>query len=188
MVTRCMLLFLLTSAGFLRVWPQSVSPLLSYDSYSSLGLSPATSVGAAASVRLGSSVQVACAVLFANPTVTYDRIDGTSRLPVHVSTLLASVAAGILGDPSGFELSLTGGGGAVFARTDPRTISAGALGSITLPGRSTVAGFLQAGSMAGLSVATRLTLQLTAGVRFMTSPGPWTAEYSFGGGLCVRLF
>ena len=128
------------------------------------------------------------ALMFGSRTVQYDIVGGTNTLDARTVSYTMMLSARLLGGYEGAELAAVLGGGALFTSVDARTISAGALGTITIPPRSETRALVLAGVSAALPLSPRLAFMLEPTIRLMAPMSSSTLDYSIAGGLRVDLF
>lgn len=163
------------------------SPIVSFDSFHSLGFDSGFDYGIGAGVRLNPTFTVSIAALFGERTPTFDLIGATGSLDTKLSSFEGSLEVLVLGQSGRAELSVTGGGGLLSSSVGPHTISLGALGSLTLPGSSTSQGFLRAGLAAALPLGRAVELVIIPSLRRLTPVSSSTNDVAIAGGLRVGI-
>jgi len=162
------------------------SPFLSYDRYQGSGFDAGFDYGAAAALRLAAGLSVRAEASFGPRTITYDVVGGTQSLSGRVSEISLGAEYRLWGSATSAALSLSLGGGRIGATVDATTVSLGALGTLTIPARSSAHGFLEGGLTAAVPLTGRVGVFLRPAYR-SGAAGP-AADYSLEGGLRVGLF
>lgn len=167
---------------------QSISPLVSYTTFRSLGFTSTPGYGASLSFPITGPFHFDLAATFARPMIMYDVVGGSTTAAVHVAVLQAAVAVRVAGDEHTVGLSLAGGGGTVLSSLPPMTISRGALGSYRIPERSSGNAFLLGGLRLDVGIAPHVGIVAAPAVRFVSTGGKYQGDFSVAGGISVHLF
>jgi hypothetical protein len=163
-----------------------LSPLLSYDNFRTPGFDYGFDFGAGASARISPAVMVSASVAFGRRSLAYDVVGGSGSLSAGIFALGGSLEILFLGRAGGTNVAATFGGGKITVTIDARTVSLGALGSITIPSREESRGFLQAGLAGEVPISPNVGFVILPSVRLFT-PLSQTADLSLAGGLRVGI-
>jgi hypothetical protein len=163
-----------------------ISPLLSYDSFRTSGFDYGIDFGAGAGVRIGPSLAISASVAFGERTLTFDVIGGSQSIGARLFAIGGSLEVFLLGRPGGAGLAATFGAGRISSTIDAQKVSLGALGSVTIPERSSSRGFLQTGIAGELPLSADVVVVILPSVRLFT-PLSSSADFSFTGGLRVGI-
>ncbi len=163
-----------------------LSPLLSYDNFRAPGFDYGVDFGAGAGVRISPSLVVSASAAFGRRSLSYDVVGGSQSLTAGIFTFGGSLEVLILGRPGGTHIAMTLGGGRISSTFDARTVSLGALGSITIPAHEESRGFLQAGLAGEIPISPNIGLVILPSARFFT-PLAQSADLSLAGGLRVGI-
>jgi hypothetical protein len=132
-------------------------------------------------------ITVGVAAGFAEPSSEYDLIGSTGSRQIHLSSYRFEASVRLVPVSKAIDLLATGAFGTLTLRSDPRYISAGGFGTITVPGQSE---HFTTYSL-GLRISARLTSHLSANLSpelFFVSPVKISsAGYSIGGGLSIGI-
>jgi hypothetical protein len=165
-----------------------LSPLVSYDSFRSLGFPNGIEYGAAAGIRLTSTLALAATVALGDRSQPFDLIGGSDQFHVRVIAYGATLEHTFAGEPGSVEAAVLLGGGGVFSAVEKRTVSAGALGVVTIPGRSQTRSFLHAGVRGSIPLTRNVAMTLSPALRVFTPFSSSAADFSIAGGIRVGLF
>ncbi|HMK38323.1 MAG TPA: hypothetical protein VK569_03215 [Bacteroidota bacterium] len=163
-----------------------VSPLISYDTFQTPGFANGIDLGAGAGLRISRSLALSATVTFGQRSQTFDLIGESQDVNARIVSLAGSFEILFLGNPGSAALAATLGAGRVSSTVDAQTISLGALGSLTIPARSSARGFLQAGLAGELPISADLFVVILPSARFYTAPST-SADFSLAGGLRVGI-
>jgi hypothetical protein len=167
---------------------QSLTPLLSFDTFHSLGFTSTPGYGALLAVPIAGAFSCDLTAVFSTPNIIFDNIGGTTSAAVRVTRLQAAVAIRVAGDDHSIGVALVGGGGTILSHVPPMTISLGALGSHAIPDRSSGNGFLLGGLRFEAAIAPQLGFVVTPAVRFVSTEGRFHRDVSVAGGISVHFF
>ncbi|HXX65002.1 MAG TPA: hypothetical protein VEO56_14475 [Bacteroidota bacterium] len=163
------------------------SPIISFDSFHSLGFDSGLDYGIGAGVRLNPTLTFSVAALFGERTPTFDLIGATGTLDTKVSSYEGSLEVLALGQAGRAELSVIVGGGLLSSSVGPHSVSLGALGSLTVPGSSSSQGFFQAGLAAGLPLGRAVEIVIIPSLRRLTPVSSSSNDVAIAGGLRVGI-
>jgi hypothetical protein len=164
----------------------SLSALISYDSFRTPGFDYGVDFGAGAGIRILPSLVFSAAAAFGHRSLTFDVIGGSQSFGARLFAIGVSLEVLLLGRPGGAGVAATFGAGRISSTFDARTVSLGALGSVTLPGHSSVRSFMQAGIAGEFPLSADVAVVLLPSVRLFT-PLSSSADFSFAGGLRVGI-
>jgi len=166
----------------------SVSPLLSYDRFHTLGFTSGIDFGAQLIVATSPNLRIALEGLVASRDVPFDLVQGTQVLQATIFAYGCSVELPFLGHDGGSEVAATMGAGGATSKVDARVVSLGALGSITVPARTDSRGFVQAGLLGTFPLSSLLDIVVYPAYRLFLPLSRLAADLSIAGGLRVRIF
>jgi hypothetical protein len=163
-----------------------ISPLLSYDSFRTPGFDYGVDFGGGAGFRISPSLVVSASVGFGRRSLTFDVIGGSQTLGARLVTVGGSLEVLLLGRPGGAGVAAEFGAGRISSTVDAQTVSLGALGSVTLPERSSARNFVKAGLAVELPLSADVVVVILPSLRFFT-PLSSSPDFSLAGGLRVGI-
>jgi hypothetical protein len=166
----------------------SLSPLVSFDSFHSLGLSPGVDFGAAAGIRLMPTVTFMTTLSFGTRNEPFDLIGASDHFNVRIIVYEATLEQFLLGEPDGAAVAILLGGGGLSSTIDARSVSLGALGSMTVPPRSDTEGFLVTGLRGIFPLTSGAAVTIAPRLRVFRPFASSTTDLSITGGIRVGLF
>jgi hypothetical protein len=165
----------------------SLTPQFSHDTFHALGFEAGIDLGIAVGARIDSAVMIGASIAYGRRSRQYDAVEETEALNAGLLIYGCSVEFPVLGRDGGTQVTATIGGGGISTTVEKRTVSAGALGRITIPARTDARGYVQAGALVGIPVFARIDLVVQPVLRILAPLSSPVADMSIAGGIRVRI-